>query len=182
MGAQVRVLGVDPDLHHAGIALVDDGKTIIAVRCSQASADLRGSTAAVAMAYALREDLFALFSAYGRPDVAIVEGQEMYLGSRVRPQDLLHLALSAGIAAGVVRAAWDTTRIEIPKPKTWKGDIPKHVHQKRIMRAVGIPFEGGSNPAKMLTVPTADGFRDIKKSHLIHVIDAIGLAVWGATL
>lgn len=178
----MRVLGVDPDLHHAGIALVDDGKTVIAVRCPQVSGNLRGAAAAVEMARSMQVDLFELFAAYGRPDVAIVEGQEMYLGSRVRPQDLLHLALSAGIAAGVVRAAWADTRIEIPKPQTWKGTIPKHIHQKRIMRSVGIQFEGGSNPAKILRLPTTDGFDGIKKAHLIHVIDAIGLAVWGATL
>ena len=178
----MRVLGVDPDLHHAGLALVDDGKTVIAVRCSQVSSDLRGTTSCVEMARAMQEDLFELFAAYGRPDVAIVEGQEMYLGSRVRPQDLLHLALAAGMAAGIVRAAWADTRIEVPKPKTWKGDIPKHIHQKRVLRSVGIQFEGGSNPVRILRLPETDGFAGIKKPHLIHVIDAIGLAVWGSTL
>lgn len=178
----MRVLGVDPDLHHAGIALVDDGCKVIAVRCPLVSGDLRGAGACVEMARAMQADLFELFAAYGRPDVAIVEGQEMYLGSRVRPQDLLHLALSAGIAAGIVRAAWDDTRIEIPKPKTWKGDIPKHVHQKRVLRSVGIPFVAGSNPVKMVAVPKIEGFAGIRPSRLTHVIDAIGLAVWGSTL
>jgi Holliday junction resolvasome RuvABC endonuclease subunit len=178
----VRVLGIDPDLHHAGVALVDNGKTIVAVRCPCVSANFRGSESVVQMSGAMFLVLEELFQSYGQPDVCVVESQESYLGSNVRPQDLIHLGQAAGAAVGIVRACWGKTRIEVPKPKVWKGTIPKDMHQKRILRSVGIPFEIGTKPTKILRLPEIDGFAGIKKSNLIHVVDAIGLACWGSTL
>jgi len=175
-------LGIDPDLHHAGVALVRDGKKVIAVRCPTVSSNLRGAEAAVAMAQAMELVLTELFQAYGAPDVVAVEGQESYLGSKVKPQDLLNLALAAGVAVGIVRACWSAPRIEVPRPVTWKGSVPKDIHQKRILRSVGIPFATGEKPTRILRLPETDGFAGIKPKNMIHVIDAIGLAVWGSTL
>lgn len=176
----MRVLGIDPDLHHAGVALVEDGRKLLAVRCPQVSSHFRGSAAVVQMALSMEVALAEILSEYGHPDFAVVEGQESYLGAKVRPQDLIHLAQAAGSAAGLVRALAGC-RIELPRPVTWKGSIPKDVHQKRVLRALGIPYEPGSKPTRILKLPSGVGFESIKKSHLTHVIDAIGLAVWGET-
>lgn len=178
----MRVLGIDPDLHHAGVALVDDGKKLVAVRCPVVSSNFRGAEAAVEMARSMELVLTDLFQTYGKPDTAIIEGQDSYLGSKVKPLDLLHLALSAGVAIGIVRACWSGPRIECPKPVTWKGTVPKHIHQKRILRSLGIAYVPGETPTRILKLPEVDGMAEIKKSHLIHVIDAMGLAVWGSTL
>lgn len=179
------VLGIDPDLHHAGVALVDttaSGSKLIAARCPVVSSKLRGAESAVEMARAMELVLVELFQIYGEPTTAVVEGQESYLGSKVKPQDLLHLALVSGVAIGLVRACWSKPRIECPKPKVWKPTIEKHVHQKRILRSVGIPYVPQQIPTRILQVPDIDGLRAIKVGNLIHVIDAIGLAVWGSTL
>lgn len=180
----MRVIGFDPDLHHAGIALIDDFGTavpkLIAVRCPLVSSHFKGGDAVVQMAGAMDEAVAEMISEYGRPDRVVIEGQESYLGSKVRPQDLLHLALAAGAAVGLARSLC-RCRIEVPRPVVWKGSIPKHVHQKRILRAVGIPYVSASNPTRILKLPEGVGFEGIKKSNFSHVIDAIGLAVWGTT-
>jgi len=191
----MRILGIDPDLHHAGIAFVDttagpilgiarstaSAKPVIrAVRCPLATG--RGYEAVVKMALAMQVALEELFQDWGEPDVAVVEGQESYLGSRVRPQDLIHLATASGIAVGLVRAYYGRPRIEVPQPKNWKGSVPKAIHQKRILKAVGIPFEQGSVPPRILRLPANVGFEGIAKSNLSHVIDAIGLTLWGSAL
>lgn len=132
----------------------------------------------VQMAGAMSIALAELISEYGAPDVCAVEGQESYLGSKVKPQDLIHLAQAGGGAAYMLRALLYNTRIEMPRPVIWKGSVPKNIHQKRILRIVGIPFEPRSNPTKILKLPTGIGFEGIKPAQLTHVIDSIGLAAW----
>lgn len=178
----MRVLGIDPDLHHAGVALVDDGKKLVAVRCPIVSTNFKGAEAVVEMARSMELVLTDLFQTYGEPNTVIVEGQDSYLGSKVKPLDLLHLALAAGVAIGIVRACWSRPRIECPKPVTWKGSVPKHIHQKRILRSVGIAYVPQETPTRILKLPEVDGMAQINKRHLIHVIDAMGLAVWGSSL
>lgn len=176
-----RALAIDPDLHHAGVALVEEnalGFKLIAVRCATVGSTFRGGDAVVQMAGALNLSIADLISEYGEPDVCAVEGQESYLGSKVKPQDLIHLGQSAGSAVGVLRGLLYRVRIELPRPVTWKGSVPKDIHQKRILRCLSIPFEPGSKPTKILKLPEGIGFEGIRKAHLIHVIDAAGLATW----
>lgn len=172
-------LGVDPDLHHAGVALVRDGTKLVAVRCPTIGSAYRGGDAVVHMAGAMSFAIAELISTYGEPDVCVVESQESYLGSRVKPQDLIHLGQAAGVAVGAIRTLILAARIELPRPKTWKGTVPKDIHQKRILSRLGIPYEQGSKPTRILELPDVDGLRAVKKAHLIHVIDAMGLAAWG---
>lgn len=179
----MRSLGIDPDLHSTGIALVENGKTVLAVRCPLVSSNFRKEAAVVQMAGAMEIILAELFSEYGKPDVCAVESQKVYLKSRVRPQDLIDLSKVAGVAIGLVRAYYSAVRIECIGSKTWKGDVPKPISQKRILRSVGIPFEPGTVPTKILRLPEGIGFEKLTtKAQMIDVIDAIGLAVWGSTL
>lgn len=174
-------LGIDPDLHHAGVALVRDGSKLVAVRCPRIASHFRGGDAVVKMAGALNLALTELLSDYGEPDICAVESQQSYLGSHVRPQDLINLGQMAGGSVYMLRALLLQTRIELPKPAAWKGTIPKDIHQKRILRCVGIPFESGSKPTRILTLPDVDGLRAVKPTYLEHVIDAIGLACWASS-
>lgn len=172
-------LGIDPDLHHAGVALVRDGTKLVAVRCPTIASARRGGDAVVEMATAMSWSIAELVSEYGEPDICVVEGQESYLGSKVRPQDLIHLGQAAGVAVGAIRTLLLRARIELPRPVTWKGSVPKDIHQKRILSRLGIPYEQGSKPTRILELPDVDGLRAVKKAHLVHVIDAMGLASWG---
>lgn len=174
----MRALAIDPDLHHAGVALVEDGTKLLAVRCPKIASHFRGGDAVVQMAGSMSIALAELISEYGEPDICAVESQESYLGSRVKPQDLIHLGQAAGGAVYMLRALMLTARIELPRPVTWKGSVPKDIHQKRILRCLGIPFESGSKPTKILKLPEGIGFEGIKRAHLTHVIDAMGLASW----
>ena len=174
-------LGIDPDLHHAGVALVRDGSKLVAVRCPTIASRYRGGDAVVAMAGALNLALIELLSEHGEPDVCAVESQQSYLGSKVKPQDLIHLGQMAGGSVYMLRALMFSARIELPKPAAWKGTVPKDVHQKRILSMVRIPYEQGSKPTKILRLPEGLGFEGMKRSHFSHVIDAIGLASWACS-
>jgi len=174
-------LGIDPDLHHAGVALVRDGSKLVAVRCPTIASHFRGGDAVVQMAGALNIALVELIAEYGEPDVCAVESQQSYLGSKVKPQDLIHLGQMAGGSVYMLRALLFGVRIELPKPSAWKGTVPKDIHQKRILSMVGIPYEPGSKPTKILRLPEGRGFEGIKRSNLSHVIDSIGLASWACS-
>ena len=56
-------------------------------------------------------------------------------------------------------------RVHTPIPSEWKGTVPKAEYQKRILTAA--------------TFNTECGFKSVKQAHLSHVVDAIGLAMWG---
>jgi len=172
------VLGVDPDLHHAGVGLVADGSRILSVACPCVRTSLRGTEAIIAMTEQMQAAICGIFFTYGTPDLAVVEGQESYLGSKVRPQDLLNLAIAAGIAAGLAKSL-GASRLLIPRPQTWKGSIPKAVHQKRILSRLKIPYAPGEVPTRILMPPSC--FAGITKGNYTHVIDALGLACWGET-
>jgi len=94
---------------------------------------------------------------------AVVEGQEKYPKDRVRPNDLIHLAQVAGLAAGYIHAYHDIRPL-IVKPRLWKGSVPKDVHQKRILSQV--------------TIGEACSYLQCNKTEQGHLIDAIGLALY----
>lgn len=97
-------------------------------------------------------------------DFAIVEGQEKYPKDKVRPNDLIHLAQVAGMAAGMI-AVYHEIMPHIVRPRKWKGSVPKKVHQQRILSKVVIGVECD--------------YLDCTKTQQGHVIDAMGLAYYG---
>jgi hypothetical protein len=150
-------LGVDPDLHHAGVALVSaDGinrPKVLWVGVALAPRKLKSYAAASALDWPMPPQTH---------DLLVVEGQKNYPHSPVRPDDLMHLAFAAGVARGHYRTP--LLAAKIPLPQEWKGTVPKDIAHARILSRVVI-------------MPQVVEF--LEGPHKSHVIDAIGLALFG---
>lgn len=170
-------LGVDPDLHNCGFAFVR-GDRVLYAGCVTVPTKVKGAEAAVAMS---RNFAAALEVVPYRPEITIVEGQQLYdaPGKRHRrPQDIVHLANAAGAVVGAAHISYPSTKIHLPKPNAWKGSIAKGVKQGRILKCAGIEdFKCSEASALPMTIPAWG--KHIRKSQWTHVIDAIGLAQWG---
>lgn len=171
-------LGIDPDLHHTGLALVSEDDTVEVAMAVVPTRYKRGD-AVLIMIDMLRVKIAEILE--GSPvDLVVVEGQQKYKNKRTRPEDLINLATiaGAGLAYGMVGA--DTLALR-PLPSKWKGTVPKGIHQGRILQSVGYASVLlGRDKGAMPETPTMIfGGGDIPAKHWTHVVDAIGLAKWG---
>jgi hypothetical protein len=180
-------LGIDPDCHNCSYAFCTTQQVLMVGVVTLARTVTR-DYAPPAMARLLAAAFLGLGERYeSPPDIAVVEGQEIYLGSRLTtkvdaqgrvhreeagapPDSILRIAQVAGAACAAISAAWPSVVVRLPRPKMWKGQVPKPIHQTRILGRYGLhSFEG---------IP---GGTQLLKSQFTHVIDAIGLAWWGLT-
>lgn len=162
-------LGIDPDLHTTGIALVElltdyspgVPQTYYLRWCGTARVgpQYRRGEAVAPMARAIMEVLRDLWILKMLPvERIVVESQQMYAGvGRSPPADLICLAQVAGAAVGA--ACSSGQEIEIPVPRKWGGQVPKGTRHDRLAGKV-VGFEMCRNE---------------------HERDAVGLAVWGLT-
>ena len=138
----------------------------------------------------LREFVVGMESVLKRHTVAlaVVEGQEIYPGSKVRPNDIKTLAQSAGIAVGTVATLCPSANIAWPEPREWKQQQPKKVNQGRSFKHYGIgyvvttgqvPYCYPSGCAKAARIA---GAGKLKQGDWKHAADAVGLALYGAKL
>lgn len=96
----------------------------------------------------------------------LVEKPRLYPYNRnMQPNDLIDLAFVAGACATVGASADDVL------PVTWKGQTPKDICHKRIMKR--LSYE------EILVVKT--GIADVPKSLQHNVLDAIGIGRWDRT-
>lgn len=170
-------LGLDPDMHSIGGAMVDaDGRLLMpfvirseggkekaaVVAMLQKAAEFLGGSEVLAMA---------------------VENQELYLTGPSRtknPRSILHLAQVAGGLLGIMLSNQPSSQIYFPKPVEWKGSIDKLPHHRRILAHAGIEphrikVMGGKDP-----YCSVSGFEHINAGDWKHVTDAIGLAQYAA--
>lgn len=164
-------LGIDPDLHATGLVVLSSdpgGKPGILMACTlRVSKTLKGCAAARMMASEIAHFFRGRFATQILLTVAVVEGQRLYPGakSHQRPEDILHLGQVAGAAlASIWGFGPPACEVHFPTPNRWKGSVPKDIHQARTMSKI-------DDPQGLLA--------GIPKTHLTHVIDAAGLALWG---
>ena len=172
-------LGIDPDLHHAGLALVEsptggNRPKVVWTGVALAPRKLKSYAAAAALEWprlpwndtdGFGRLLIGHEHTFGEVDILVVEGQRIYPHSPVDPEDLMHLAFAAGCALQQYQDG--ALAKDVPHPQQWKGSIPKPVAHARILsRCIIIP-----EAAELLAGP-----------HKSHVTDAIGLALWGLGL
>jgi hypothetical protein len=126
------------------------------------------------MATALMEFFGNLELPY-RPTCLVVEWQRLRPRGEPRPNNIVDLCGFAGMcltAASMVGAVHTFA----PIPSEWKGQVPKAVHQERIIRRIGLTsdltYVNGTTGAPL------PGAEKIPASMRTHVIDAIGLACW----
>lgn len=158
----MRVLGIDPDLHHAGLAIVERHNlslpSVVWAGVALAPRKLRGYEAGLALVWPEMCDYF---------DEIVVEGQRIYPHSKADPEDIMRLAFAAGVAANQFRVAHEGATpypTMIVEPAQWKGSLPKDVAHARILSRC---------------ILDANAVEAVSGPHKSHVIDAIGIALWG---
>ena len=169
-------LGIDPDSHNLAWALVEKDQTRITVLdlgIITVPKSFKGKRAVTKMIWELQQ-LPKRFEDLEQPYSLVIEGQEIYRGSnsKVNPNGLLMIAQIAGAAAGLLREG--ASGLRIPRPREWKQSIPKPVHQARILSKLGWGYKKTQGYSYPLSSPF-----DFKSSEWKHLVDAIGLAVWG---
>lgn len=100
-------------------------------------------------------------------DRTAIERPEVYTEKRLQKGDPNNL-ITLAIMVGVYICKSVTKDIYTPLPKTWKGQVPKEIHNRRVLSAL-TPFEKDIY---------AVGVVNVAPSERNNVIDAIGLGQW----
>lgn len=132
-----RVLAIDPGVKYLGWAYAVNG---LIVQCGYMP-DIRDARELA-----------------GRSDVCIIEKPQQYTNSKAKRKDITDLTL----AAGEIKAYVSAPHTLMWEPRSWKGQVPKDIHQSRI-RALLKPCERAILP--------------VRKTQAGHVIDACGIAL-----
>jgi len=173
--ANPLALGIDPDTKALAWALADR-HTIYAVGVVRSSS---GSVSEM-----LRNASLAI-PTIRSAEIAVVESQEIHYQGKAPPADILKLAHVAGGILGILSAVCPTTKLCLPVPREWKGQVPKPIHHKRIFQHYGIlavEEREYCRPAGCSKIAQVVGASALKNSDWKHVTDAIGLARFGADL
>lgn len=169
------IYGLDPDLRDCACAILDrrtSPPTLVTVRFFRAAG--HPESVKLGMVAAVARGLPELFLSYP-PNRFVAEGQDLtYTGktNRARPQDIANLSVVAGAAMAI--ATYYAAEVKNPLPKVWKGSVPKEIHQGRVFKAMGIPFEQGPS----YCYPKTPMF-NLPKTAWADAADAVGLALWG---
>lgn len=172
-------LGIDPDLHHTGIALLDEFGRVLGVECVVLGPKHTGEEAVVLMSRAIGA-VIGMINDY-KPGVnnVIVEGQTISFRQTADPDSIIKLAHVTGACVGAANELLECA-VRIPKPREWKGQVPKQVHHQRILDRLGWKYELHGSPKNGYAAPTDPPVgRKLKATHWKHVVDAIGLGQWG---
>jgi hypothetical protein len=194
----VRILAADPDTHSMPFVLYEAGK-ILAVRVARVHRGVTGDEAVAAMIEAMTPIVVEMTSA-GPIALVVVEGQQILRAGglkssgygRADPEDILRLAHLAGAASALAYGPGVTT--VRPTPATWKGQVPKEAHHRRVLKGYGWDSDekgrptpeavtramAGAGGAAASAPGLLTGVADVKTSEWTHVVDAMGLAAWGA--
>lgn len=197
----MHLIGIDPDLHRTAIALVEPtvaGPMLRAFTVFRVPTTTTGSDAVVAMSRQVLHGVlhFAACAEIGpnEPVRVAIEGQSLVArpGFRHRrPDDIVHLAQVAGAALAACVGTFDEGTFLLPRPGEWKGQVAKHAHQARTLRALGIDYEfvgeegAKGSYARPTSIPLLSGalqgaLGGVRPSDWRHLSDAAGLALWAA--
>lgn len=154
----MKLVAVDPATKATGIALFDAHKlTHVAL--------VRGNS--------IGQMLIALSNLdwppeFGIPNVVIVERPVVYPRDGIKKaKDLISVAIVGGAAALAFGCeVW--TETEFIEPRTWKGSVPKEIHNARVMNMLD------SNEIEIIDKRLATA-----PPKLVHnVIDAVGIGLY----
>ena len=171
-------IGIDPDMHCQAFACIDEDDNVVWVQVLKIPRKLKGEEALEALCRQHTLDNFPFMSS--DPHVCATESQQYYAGDKVPAQALISLATASGIVMGFLESNIMCDRQYLVKPKKWKGTVPKHIHQARTLKSIGIDYEktSGKSPYCYPVGDICNRFPHLKKGDWKHISDAIGLAVY----
>lgn len=181
-------VGVDPDMHHTAIAVVDvDGQVVMVGMVK--TKDCKEREAIVEMSHALA-DYFMADELPRNIHTLVVESQEISYTAKSgkNPRSVMMLANISGAVLAAAKVFYsiqgqDCRNVFLVPPAEWKGQVPKQIQQARTLQRLGWGFiktgpklTGYCYPEK---VPTnVIGIENILQGEWKHVLDAIGIALW----
>lgn len=150
----MRIICIDPGTRLCGVALFVDGR-IVGADVIQSTKGSRIDDTVAGRAHDMARQLLAINDYI---ELAVVERPVIYPDSRERDNDIVDLAVTAGVLAG----AFDC-ELCMPTPRQWKGSVPKAIHNSRTRDAC----------------PAADKLiSQIRSTLRNHAWDAVGLGLW----
>ena len=148
------LLSIDPGVHHHGCALWEDGELTAAWMTEKDTPDIIGEISSYIPVQLL--------------DLVVVEFMQIYGSTGVaKGNDLLSVNYEAGILVGQLYQELGVAS-QIYKPREWKGQVPKGVMVKRIIRTLTV------EERQRVELPTA-----ASKQHNVWDGVGIGLKYWG---
>lgn len=173
-------MGIDPDMHQMPVVVVDETGKLCHVQIVEVDKKLTGREALVEMVNKLQlTDLSESFES--AVCATTIEAQEIYqfgASKTKNPKSIMFLATVAG--AAMQRFGFDT--LYFPTPQEWKGNVPKQIHQARVLGRIGISYTKVGTQESGYCMPCildVSQFNVGKASNWKHVVDAIGLAQYG---
>lgn len=170
-------VGFDPDTTNLAWARVTHRKVLEVGMIRKRLKSQRGSI--------LELTAMALPGILSKPcDTVVIESQKYYADSPTPARDLITLAHVSGGLEGQVHIITGGVRVLVVEPRAWKGSVPKRIHQARVLKRFGIPFEQLSDycrPVESSELRDIDGHAEVNPGDWKHICDAIGLAEYGLT-
>lgn len=154
----MKLCAVDPGVEATGLALFTDNK-LEHVRLVRASS--------------LQSMIQAIYYVkwphdYDVPDLVFIERPVVYPRDGIKKAaSLMTVAIVAGAAAAAYgRETWTT--IDFVEPRTWKGSVPKEIHNTRVISIL-------EKDEQEILISSMD---DAPPSLLHNVIDAVGIGLY----
>ena len=174
------IAAVDPDLHTSAVCFWEVGaelpNALTVLRIRGGIRGFKGQDCAVR----LQHEMKIKDGQLGIVNLAVIEGQRFRKAKGAETknaQSLIDLATVTGVFAGRPEFA-ETLIVE---PSTWKGSVPKAIHQARILGKIpGTKFVQRKEYCYPTEGPLMALGKDagLRKGDWKHVVDAIGIAQW----
>ena len=155
------LVSIDPGTEETGIALYREGKLVdvdvLRVKASAGNREIRASSMGRLAVDRVR--------AWKEPARVVLEYPQVYKhgpGAEVDPDDVLCLVLVLGHIWGTFHAV-NGNKVELVRPATWKGQVPKRIMNNRIV--------GTLSPVEQQLVHDK-----VRSNH--NALDAVGIGLW----
>lgn len=150
----MKLVSIDPGVHHCGLALFDEGRLVDA-RLIREHEDIEPK-----MACGIEHSPVAIY--FG--GTLVVERPKVYIRGYANPQDLLDLDYTVGTIVGLLAGRF--RKIVTVQPREWKGTVDADVMTDRIKERWMLP---GEHAVVDLT--------GCKKNEAHNVFDSIGIGI-----